>query len=66
MVIGTTRDPATPYEWAQSLASQLDSGRLITRDGDGHTGFHQGNSCVDNAVERYLVRGTVPEDNLSC
>ena len=45
VVIGTTRDPATPYEWAKSLASQLDSGRLITRDGDGHTGFHQGNSA---------------------
>ena len=66
VVIGTTRDPATPYEWATALASQLESGRLITRDGDGHTGFHQGNSCVDDAVEGYLVRGTVPEDNLSC
>jgi pimeloyl-ACP methyl ester carboxylesterase len=66
VVIGTTRDPATPYEWAKALASQLDSGRLITRDGDGHTGFHQGNQCVDNAVEHYLIGGTVPEDNLSC
>jgi pimeloyl-ACP methyl ester carboxylesterase len=66
VVIGTTRDPATPYAWAQALASQLDSGRLITRDGDGHTGYHQGNQCVDNAVQRYLVGGKVPEDNLSC
>jgi pimeloyl-ACP methyl ester carboxylesterase len=66
VVIGTTRDPATPYAWAKALASQLDSGRLITRDGDGHTGFHQGNRCVDDAVERYLVGGVVPKDNLSC
>jgi pimeloyl-ACP methyl ester carboxylesterase len=66
VVIGTTRDPATPYVWARSLASQLDSGRLITRDGDGHTGFHQGNRCVNDAVERYLVGGTVPKDNLTC
>ncbi len=66
VVIGTTRDPATPYKWARALASQLDSGRLITRDGDGHTGFRQGNQCVDDAVERWLVGGTVPQDNLSC
>ena len=66
VVIGTTRDPATPYVWAKSLASQLDSGRLISRDGDGHTGFGKGNQCVDTAVEKYLVAGKVPRDNLSC
>ena len=66
VVIGTTRDPATPYEMAVSLADQLESGRLISRDGDGHTGFNQGNECVDRAVEAYLVRGKVPRDELSC
>ena len=66
VVIGTTRDPATPYEWAKSLASQLDSGHLICRDGDGHTGFNRGNQCVDSAVERFLVGGKVPKDGLSC
>lgn len=66
VVIGTTRDPATPLVWAQALAKQLDSGRLITRDGDGHTGFQQGNACVDDAVEGYLVQGTVPPDDLKC
>ena len=66
VVIGTTRDPATPLSWAQALADQLESGRLITRDGDGHTGFQRGNSCVDDAVERWLIRGVVPEDDLHC
>jgi pimeloyl-ACP methyl ester carboxylesterase len=66
VVIGTTRDPATPLKWAQALASQLDSGRLITRDGDGHTGFQRGNSCVDDAVERWLIDGKVPKQNLMC
>lgn len=66
VVIGTTRDPATPLAWAQALAKQLDSGRLITRDGDGHTGFNQGNDCVDHAVEAWLVSGTVPKRNLMC
>ncbi|GAB3790287.1 alpha/beta hydrolase [Nocardioides ungokensis] len=66
VVIGTTRDPATPMKWAVDLAHQLDSGVLIRRDGDGHTGYHAGNECVDRAVEGYLIDGTVPKDGLSC
>lgn len=66
VVIGTTRDPATPVQWAESLAQQLASGVLITRDGDGHTGYNAGNDCVDDAVEKYLIDGVVPQDNLSC
>jgi len=65
-VIGTTRDPATPYEWAESLADQLGSGVLVSRDGDGHTGYNAGNDCVDDAVHAYLIDGTVPDDGLSC
>jgi pimeloyl-ACP methyl ester carboxylesterase len=66
VVIGTTRDPATPYRWAVALAHQLDSGVLVSRDGDGHTGYHQGNGCVDDAVNSYLVSGVVPKGGLSC
>ena len=66
VVVGTTRDPATPLAWAQALASQLDSGVLIERDGDGHTGYNSGNDCVDGAVESYLVEGKVPPDGLTC
>jgi pimeloyl-ACP methyl ester carboxylesterase len=66
VVVGTTRDPATPYEWAVSLADQLESGVLVSRDGDGHTGYNAGNDCVDEALESYLVEGTVPEDGLEC
>ncbi len=66
VVVGTTRDPATPYAWAQALANQLESGVLVSRNGDGHTGFHMGNSCVDGAVDAYLVSGSVPKDGLSC
>lgn len=66
VVVGTTRDPATPLIWAQALAKQLDSGRLITRNGDGHTGFQQGNRCVDNAVQDWLINGKVPAADLHC
>lgn len=66
VVVGTTRDPATPYAWAKELASTLTSGVLLTRDGDGHTGYHQGNSCIDAAVDSYLLVGTVPKDGKRC
>lgn len=66
LVIGTTRDPATPLVWAEALADQLDSGVLVRRDGDGHTGYLAGNECVDSAVESYLVSGTVPEGTVDC
>ncbi len=66
LVVGTTRDPATPYQWSQALADQLDSGVLVSRDGDGHTGYHMGNACVDDAIDAYLIDGDVPNDGLEC
>ncbi len=66
LVIGTTGDPATPYAWAQSLAAQLESGVLITRVGEGHTGYGQGNACVDDAVDAYLLTGEAPRTDLRC
>lgn len=66
LVIGTTRDPATPYEWSVSLAKSLHKGILISRDGDGHTGYNAGNECVDTAVDGYLVGGNAPDDPTNC
>ncbi|MFC6286916.1 alpha/beta hydrolase [Nocardioides sp. GCM10027113] len=66
VVIGTTRDPATPYAWAEALAEQLESGVLVSRDGDGHTAYNAGNDCIDEAVHDYLLDGAVPDDGLSC
>ena len=67
LVIGTTHDPATPYPMAEALASQLDSGVLITVEGWNHTAYRRGaNQCVVRAVEDYLVKDTVPTDGLTC
>ncbi|KJQ55348.1 alpha/beta hydrolase [Microbacterium sp. SA39] len=66
VVVGTTNDPATPYEWSESLADQLQEGVLITRVGEGHTGYNKGNACVDEAVEAFLIDDVVPEDGLRC
>jgi hypothetical protein len=66
LVVGTTRDPATPLVWAQALARQLPQGVLVTRDGDGHTGYGQGSRCTDDTIERYLVSGIVPTKDVRC
>ena len=66
LIVGTTRDPATPLPWAKSLASQLKSGTLLTRDGDGHTAYMMGNPCIDQAVDRYLTTTTPPKPNTKC
>lgn len=66
LVVGTTRDPATPYEWSQRLADQLADGHLLTYDGDGHTAYRQGSSCVDDTVDAYLIDGTVPAAGKAC
>ncbi|MBR8743308.1 alpha/beta hydrolase [Nocardiopsis sp. MG754419] len=66
MVVGTTRDSATPYAWSESLAEQLESAFLLTRDGDGHTGYRMGDECVDEIVDDYLLELTVPEDGMAC
>ncbi|MFD9000932.1 alpha/beta hydrolase [Streptomyces sp. NPDC059582] len=66
VVVGTTRDPATPYRWAQSLASQLSSARLLTYEGDGHTAYGRGSTCIDSAINTYLLRGTPPAEGKRC
>jgi pimeloyl-ACP methyl ester carboxylesterase len=66
IVIGTIRDPATPYAWSVSLAKIFTGSRLISLDGDGHTGHGRGSACVDDAVDAYLLTGTLPTSNLSC
>jgi pimeloyl-ACP methyl ester carboxylesterase len=66
LVIGTTNDPATPYTWAQSLAEQLESGVLVTYEGEGHTGYNKGSDCVNDLVDGYLIDGTVPGSDPVC
>ena len=66
LVVGTTNDPATPYVWAQSLASQLASARLLTWRGEGHTAYRRGSGCVDGAVDDYLLSGVLPGQDATC
>ena len=62
-MIGSTGDPATPLQWSKNLAAQLESGTLITRQGEGHTGYFFSN-CVRKAADAYLLDLKVPKANL--
>ena len=66
LVVGTTGDPATRYEWAEALAEQLDSGHLLTWEGEGHCAYGRGSSCISGAVDDFLLNGKLPKDDLVC
>jgi pimeloyl-ACP methyl ester carboxylesterase len=55
VVIGTTGDPATPYEWAQGLNKLLTNSVLISLTGEGHTGQGQGNACIDDQIDNFYL-----------
>ncbi len=65
VVIGSTGDPATPYSWSVALSRQLTSSVLITRRGEGHTGYAS-SACVSLAANAYLVDLKVPKAGLTC
>lgn len=67
LVVSGTNDPATPYEAGVRVADQLESGVLLTYEGEGHGVVATGiSSCVDDAVSRYLVDIEPPADGMTC
>jgi pimeloyl-ACP methyl ester carboxylesterase len=65
VVVGTTGDPATPYEQTPKLANMLGAGVVLTWQGEGHTAYPQ-TRCITNAVNSYLVNLTVPAQGTTC
>ena len=66
LVVGDLHDPATPYQWAVSLSRDLASGVLLGWNGEGHTSYMQGSSCVDDAVDSYLISLRLPRSGTIC
>ncbi|WP_369778175.1 alpha/beta hydrolase [Streptomyces sp. R33] len=65
LVVGTTGDPATPYEWSKNLAAQLPGGMLLTFRGPGHTAYGR-SACVTDAVDAYLLDLKPVPDGKTC
>jgi pimeloyl-ACP methyl ester carboxylesterase len=66
LVVGNLHDPATPYQGAQDLARELGNAELLSWNGQGHTSYLEGSSCIDNYVNRYLLAKTLPPSNTTC
>ena len=66
LVIGNLHDPATPYAGAVHLAAELGNARLLTWDGQGHTSYLNGSSCIDRYVNNYLIHATLPPEHEVC
>jgi pimeloyl-ACP methyl ester carboxylesterase len=66
LVVGGTGDNATPYQYAVTMAEQLESAVLLTYDGEGHGAYGSKSGCVDEVVVDYLANGVLPEDGKVC
>lgn len=68
LVVGTTGDPATPYEGAKKMAGELGDGVgvLLTYEGEGHTAYGGPSGCVNGTVEAYLLTGRIPANGKIC
>jgi pimeloyl-ACP methyl ester carboxylesterase len=65
VVVGTTRDPVTPYPWAQAVAGELSHGVLLTREGSTHVALFS-SACVRAALDAYLVDLHPPAPGTVC
>ncbi|MFY1669407.1 alpha/beta hydrolase [Plantactinospora sp. WMMB334] len=65
VVVGTTGDPATPYEQTPKLAGMLDVGVVLTWQGEGHTAYPQ-TRCITDAVDKYLIELKPPSAGTTC
>lgn len=65
LVVGTTDDPATPFQGAIDMRDALPGSVLLTFEGSGHVAFGT-SGCVTEAVTRYLVDGSLPDPDERC
>lgn len=66
LVIGMTRDPATPYAHAKRLTASLGNARLLTFDADGHFAVGALDACVIAHALAYLEDQTLPPVDEVC
>ena len=67
LLIGTTNDPATPYQMALNLHDEMPNSVLLTVEGWDHTAYNsQAGACVVGAVDRFLLNGELPPEGSVC
>lgn len=66
LLVSTTGDPATPHEMGKSVAARNPSAVLLTHNGDGHTAYSNGDSCIDDKVNAFLIDVEAPKKGTVC
>jgi len=66
LVLGSTTDPATPYQNGVDVFNRLEDGYLVTHAGGPHVIFGWGNACVDDLVTAFLVEDALPDRQTEC
>ncbi|HEV2308959.1 MAG TPA: alpha/beta hydrolase [Acidimicrobiia bacterium] len=66
VIVGTTKDPATPYNGAIDLQRRIAGSRLLTLVSTEHAGYGKGIPCVDDAVDAYFTDRVLPRAGLRC
>jgi len=67
LILNTTHDGETPYQWAVNMARTYPTMRAITLVGGIHGTFGLSQSqCVDMPIADFLVSGKVPEMDIAC
>jgi pimeloyl-ACP methyl ester carboxylesterase len=65
LVVGTTGDPATPYDSTVTMAKTLENGVLLTVVANQHTGY-SANQCATDVVDSVLIDLKFPEPEKVC
>lgn len=67
LVVGSTRDALTSFQWATDVARTFRDSRVMAYVGTVHTPvFTSGSSCLDKAATRYLLTGQRPKHDKAC
>ena len=67
LITGASWDGSTPWVWSTGMARAFPSMRSLQVVGSEHGVYTNAqSSCVEAAVSRYLLTGTVPPTDLSC
>ncbi len=68
MLVATENDPATPVQWAEQVAKQMENAELVIwQGGYNHTAYLEDSDCVTDRVNAYLLEGAIsPGTTTTC
>ncbi len=67
LIVGSTRDALTSFQWATDVARTFRNSRVMAYVGTVHTPvFTSGSSCLDRAATKYLITRKRPRHDKAC